>query len=310
LYLDVRVIDGMRIVRILFIIAICWLLEAPALGSETSGHDQVKENRTDSTVDEWERDPDWVKARELEQTGIERIMGKRNRIELDLGYDYLSDNYGNWKNIRLMYLRRELTFVYFFELESFFRKEGNGLQLVGGIYKDWNKWLYTYTALAAGTNVEYLPHYRLDHDFNFKFGKKINYVFTVGGTYIDYHINHRDWILSAGLTGYFNKWILGYRIFRNISYPGSVSSFSHTFNVTYGSEGTHWTSLVFSFGKQAYNATELVTPERINRNSHELLFKHRHWIGKNWGLYGETSIFHLNDEYTKYGLTLGVFWDF
>jgi YaiO family outer membrane protein len=300
----------MKLVRILFMIALCLFLEARAFGSGTSGHDQMAEKGTGSTLDEWERDPDWVRARELEQMGIDRIMGKRNRIELDLGYAYLSDNFGNWENGRLMYLRRELTFVYFFELEGFSRREGRGVQLVGGIYKDWNLWLYTYTAAAAGTNSEYLPRYRFDHDFNFKFGKKKNYVFTVGGAYVDYHINHHDLILSAGLTGYFEKWILEYRIFRNISYPGSVGSFSHTFDVTYGSEGTHWTSLVFSFGKQAYNATELVTPEKIDQNSRELLFKHRHWIGRNWGLYGETSFFHLNGEYTKYGLTLGAFLDF
>ena len=255
--------DGMNIVRIFFIIAICWFFGAPALGSETSGHDQMTENRTDSTLDEWERDPDWVKAKELEQFGIGRIMGKRNRIELDLGYDYLSDHYGNWENSRLMYLRRGLTFVYFFELGTFFRKEGNGVQLVGGIYKDWNLWLYTYTAAAAGTNSDYLPHYRFDHDFNFKFGKKRNYVFTVGGTYVDYHVNHRDLILSAGLAGYFNKWILEYRIFRKLSNPGNVVSFSNTFGVTYGSEGTHWRSLLFSFGNQAYYSTELASPEKV-----------------------------------------------
>ncbi len=300
----------MRIVRVLFIIAICWFLGAPAFGSETSGHDKMTENRTDSTLDEWERDPDWVKAKELEQFGVDRIMGKRNRIELDLGYAYLSDHFGNWENGRLMYLRRELTFVYFFELESFFRKEGNGVQLVGGIYKDWNLWLYTYTAAAAGTNSDYLPRYRFDHDFNLKFGKKRNYVFTVGGTYVDYHVNHRDFILSAGLTGYFNKWILEYRIFRNISNPGNVGSFSNAFKVTYGSEGTHWTSLLFSFGNQAYYSTELVSPEKVDQKSQELLLKHRRWIGKNWGLYGETSFFRLSDEYKKVGLTLGVFWDF
>lgn len=300
----------MRIERILFMIAMSWVLAGSVFGFETSKHDSMTKTRVDSTLDEWEQDPDWVKARELEQMGIDRIMGERNRIELDVGYAYLSNNYGSWENGRLMYLRRELTFTYFFELEGFSRKEGDGVLFVGGIYKDWNPWLYTYSAAAAGTNSEYLPHYRFDHDFNFKFGKKRNYVLTVGGTYVDYHVRHHDVILSAGLTGYFNKWILGYRIFRNISYPGSVGSFSHTVDVTHGSEGTHWTSLVFSFGKQAYNATEVTTPERINRNSHELLFKHRHWIGKNWGLYGETSLFHLNDEYTKYAFTLGVFRDF
>jgi YaiO family outer membrane protein len=301
---------GMRIMRILFIIAMCWLLEAPAFGSETSGHDPMTENRTDSAPDEWERDPDWVRARELEQMGIDRIMGKRNRVELDLCYAYLSNNYGNWENGRLMYLRRELTFVYFFELEGFSRKEGRGVQLVGGIYKDWNPWLYTYTALAGGTNSDYLPLFRFDHDFNFKFGEKKDYVFTVGAAYVDYHVSHSDLILYAGLTGYFNKWILGYRIFGNISNPGSAWSFSNTFEVTYGSEGTHWTSLLFSFGNQAYYSAELESPEKVDQKSWELVLRHRHWIGKNWGVNAEASFFRLREEYKKYGLALGAFLDF
>lgn len=262
---------------ILFIITVFCLLAAPVLASETSQYDKVTQNGTEvmaqipSTLDEWERDPDWVAARELEEIGIDRIMGKRNRLEIDFSYDYLSNDYGTWKNFRLMYLRRELTFVYFFELQNFFREEGNGVQLVGGLYKDWNAWLYTYTALAAGTNAVYLPRVRFDQDFNFKFGKSRNYVFTVGGTYVDYHVNPSYLILSAGLSGYFDKWILGYRLFRNISIPGSVGSFSNSFELTYGREGSHWSSLTFSFGNQAYLSTELVNPVRINQDSQLLL---------------------------------------
>jgi YaiO family outer membrane protein len=305
-----NVTDGMKAAGFLFVIAICWFWGTPTFGSEASRYDKMTERGSDATLDEWERDPDWVKARELEQMGIDRIMGKRNRIELDVGYDHLSDNFGNWKNVKLEYLRRELTFVYFFELEGFSRKEGRGVQLVGGIYKDWNPWLYTYTALAGGTNSDYLPLFRFDHDFNFKFGEKKDYVFTVGAAYVDYHVSHSDLILYAGLTGYFNKWILGYRIFGNISNPGSAWSFSNTFEVTYGSEGTHWTSLLFSFGNQAYYSAELESPEKVDQKSWELVLRHRHWIGKNWGVNAEASFFRLREEYKKYGLALGAFLDF
>jgi len=305
-----RVIDGMKTVGILFMITICLFWGKPTFGSEASRFDKMTERESDSTLDEWERDPDWVKARELEQMGIDRIMGKRNRIELGLGYDHLSDNFGNWKNVKLEYLRRELTFVYFFELEGFSRKEGRGVQLVGGIYKDWNPWLYTYTALAGGTNSDYLPLFRFDNDFNFKFGEKRDYVFTVGAAYVDYHVNHSDLILYAGPTGYFNKWILGYRIFGNISNPGSARSFSNSFEVTYGSEGTHRTSLLFSFGNQAYYSAELESPEKVDQKSWELVLRHRHWIGKNWGVNAEASFFRLREEYKKYGLVLGAFLDF
>jgi YaiO family outer membrane protein len=305
----------MKGLRFFVILVVCFW-GATALGSNPSGVDQGSKEGSGRTgqrgpmPDEWERDPDWVKARELEEMGVDRIMGKRNRMEFDLGYASLSDQYGSWKNSRLMYLRRELTFTYFFEMEGFLRKDGDGVLWTGGIIKDWKPWFYTYTALATGTNSNYLPQFRFDQDLNFKFGKKREFVFTLGGTYVDYHADHEDLIFSAGITGYFNKWILGYRIFRNISYPGSVGSLSHTFDVTYGREGSHWTSLVFSYGNQAYSSTELASPEKVDQTSQEILLKHRHWMAENWGLYGEASAFHLNNEYRKYGFTLGVFWDF
>jgi YaiO family outer membrane protein len=305
-----KVMNRLKTAGILLAVTICWPWGSPAFGSEAPMSNKLTEKGADATLDEWERDPEWRKARELEQTGVDRIMGKRNRMELDLGYDHLSDHYGGWENVRLEYLRRNLTFVYCLEAEGFSRKEGKGAQFVGRIYKDWNPWLYTYTALAGGTNSDYLPLVRFDHDFNLKFGEKKDYVFTVGTTYIDYHVNHRDWILYGGLTGYFYKWILGYRIFGNLSNPGSVWSLSHAFEVTYGSEGTHWTSLLFSFGNQAYFATELESPEKVNQKSWDLLLKHRHWIGKDWGVTAETGFYRLREAYKKYGFNLGVFLDF
>ncbi len=116
----------MRRLGILAMIAIFGFGTAHTYGSETSGTNPMTQNRAElkaeltSTLDEWERDPDWVKARELEKIGIDRIMGKRNQFELDLGYDYLTNHFGHWKNIRMKYLRREMTYHYFLELESFF----------------------------------------------------------------------------------------------------------------------------------------------------------------------------------------------
>ena len=306
----------MKGLRMFVIMMICLAWGTGASGYDPSGGDPKPKEQPVRTAqrgpmpDEWERDPDWVKARELEEMGVDRVMGKRNRMEIDLGYASVSDGFGSWKSSRVMYLRRELTYTYFLEMEGFVRNDGNGVLWTGGIYKDWNPGFYTYTALASGTNSDYLPQFRIDHDLNFKFGKNREFVWTVGAAYIDYHVDHRDFVLSTGLTGYFDKWILGYRVFWNVSSPGRVGSFSQTFDVTYGKEGEHWTSLIFSYGNQAYSSTDLASPETIDQTSREVLLKHRHWIGENWGLYGETSAFHLQDGYGKYGFRLGVFWDF
>jgi YaiO family outer membrane protein len=237
----------------------------------------------------------------------------KNRIELSGAYEYLSphDPYGNWETFIAAFYRKERPdFTWFAEMSVYTRPEGDGVLGALGAYKDWTPFLYTYTALSTGTNTVYLPQVRIDQDFNIKFGPEKKFVWVIGGTYIKYHTDQAEYILSTGLTVYLDKWVAEYRLFRNLSSPGWIESFSQLFSLAYGQEGWQWTTAICSYGKQAYFATELATPQAVEDNSLLLALRHRHWLAKNYGVFGEISYFDLQGSYQKGGLLLGVFREF
>lgn len=236
-----------------------------------------------------------------------------HRIEGSFSYEYLNphETYGDWNTANIaFYSKQSPTFTYFIEGSIFNRYEGNGILGVVGAYKDWTSFLYTYSAVSAGSNTDYLPQFRADHDFNFKIGKNKNYVLTAGVTYIGYFNGHSDFIVSGGPIVYLSEWILAYRLFHNESDPGSIISYSHLISIGYGKEGRQWTYLNISFGKQAYLATYLDTPEAVNNDSLNIALQHRHWLGKHYGIFGEASYFKLEEGYEKYGITCGAFYEF
>lgn len=237
----------------------------------------------------------------------------KNRIEITGAYDHLSphDMYGDWESFSAAFYRKERQDVtWYVELDAFTRKEGKGMLAVAGAYKDWTDALYTYTAVAVGTNSVYLPEVRFDHTFNMKFGPEQTFVWLIGLTSINYHTDYRDFILSTGLTAYLDTWVPEYRIFRNVSSPGSVVSYSHLLTLAYGREQWQWTTAVVGFGKQAYQALELAAPAAIKSDSFSVTLKHRRWLQNNYGLLGELSYFNLQETYKKGGLLLGVFREF
>ncbi|MCE5194233.1 MAG: YaiO family outer membrane beta-barrel protein [Nitrospiraceae bacterium] len=239
---------------------------------------------------------------------------KKNRIEAVFSYEYLNPNetYGEWKGLSLAFYRTPSSdLTYFIQGGTFWRKEGNGFTGTVGAYKDWLERLYTYSAVSAGTNSEYLPKFRIDHDFNFKLGPEKNIVWIAGISYLQYFGDHRDLILSTGVALYYPEdWVWEYRIFRNDSSPGNVISYSHLISAGYGREKWQWTYLDVSFGNQAYNATNLESPEKVDQNALRVGLRNKTWIGKDYGVMGDVSFFKLQDGYKKYGFSLGVFKEF
>jgi len=104
--------------------------------------------------------------------------GEQDLMDISLTYEYLdpSSSYGSWKNLNVTYYQKYakgLTFVY--QAGLFHRDgddEGSAALAALGVYKDWTPSLYTYTQLSAGTNSTYLPKYRVDQEFYYKFGEK------------------------------------------------------------------------------------------------------------------------------------------
>ena len=272
----------------------------------------------DEKVKQAERDKAWAeKERKEEKEYAEKVAAqkkrmKKNRIEANVSYEYLtpSDAYEPRTGLNLRFYRKETeTFTYFFELATSLR-ETNGVLFTTGAYKDWTDSFFTYSSLSTGSHTDYLPQIRLDQDFNFKIGKEKNLVWVLGTSYIDYFDEHKDLIISTGLTAYLKKWILSYRIFRNKSDPGDVISFSHTVSAGYGEEGKQWVYLTFSTGRESYLATYLATPEEVDHSAYGITLNLRRWLRPFSGILLDISYFKLGDEYNKYGLAAGMFHEF
>ena len=237
----------------------------------------------------------------------------KNHIEVSTAYENLSphDVYGNWKTVSLEFERKEAPdLTWFAGVDNFQRKSRNGFLGEVGVYKDWNDSFYTYTALSGGTSSDYLPKARIDQELHFKFGSEKQYVWNVGGSYIKYFGDHRDNIISTGLTTYINKWSIGYQIFRNISNPGSVKSYSQEWSISYGKERQQLTTLTYSYGNQAYLATEISMPEAVDDKSNLVTLNHRHWLGIDHGYFAEVNRFNLKNGYRSTGISFGIFSEF
>ena len=237
---------------------------------------------------------------------------KKNRIELLFSNSYLSphDDYGSWNQLSLLYFRKEKGFTYFVQGEIFRRKEGDGGLVGAGIYKDWQKTMYTYTSISSGNRVDYLPEIRIDHSFNFKLGKRRNIILPINITYIKSPNNHKDYVFSTGTVVYLSKTVWEYKISRNQSEPGSIVSYSNLVSVSWGKEGEEWWHLTCSYGQEAYLADYLIIPEEVRNNSLYIEIGLRKWLKENYGIIGNINYFNLKSSYEKYGFALGIFMEF
>lgn len=236
-----------------------------------------------------------------------------HRVELRFSYDHLDpyDTYGGINALAAAwYGKLPAAGPYFIEADGFCRKEGNAALAVAGLYHDWHRKLYTYSSVSAGTDSSFLPQLRVDHDFNVKLGPKENIVWTLGGSYIRYFDEHRDTLLSTGLTLYAGRVIAAWRGFRAISEPGSVESYSSVFDLGYGQEGVSWSFITFSPGSQGYMATYVSPSQRVEGKVTYVTLKHRRWLGSGYGVIGEAGFLDLQDGYRKYSVTVGAFKEF
>jgi len=240
----------------------------------------------------------------------QNIKPTTDRFEISYSHDYLDhkNTYGTWDTINMtnyQHIADGLTVFYQAELHR--RKSGDAILGSVGAYKDWSDYFYTYTQVTAGSKSEYLPKFRIDNDFNFKFGEKKNIVTVLGLTYINAHDVHRDKIISAGLMYYAPKYNISYRFFRNLSNPGNVISYSHTLSIGYGQEKLQWLYLDLSLGNPAYLAIDVSLLEEVHQNSSEAKISYRKWLTNSTGFYGSVGYFKLSDGYDKYHFNVGYF---
>lgn len=253
--------------------------------------------------------PDQAAARTIGSEYLREPYAYRFESMLNFGHLSPNSDYGNWKSVdAAVYARVHRKVTAFAQASLHGRvKEGSGQAAAAGAYVDWLSWLSTYSAVSRGFGEDFLPVYRIDHDFHFLHDP---FVFTIGASYIDYKGEQRDWIVSAGATWYHNRWIAEYRLFRNTSDPGSLLSYTHLLSLGYGEEGWRWIFLKFSLGAQAYQAQTLAEPEDVRQDAWQIGLYHRHWLGKDWGLMEQAGVMSLEDGYDKYAVSVGFFKEF
>lgn len=236
-----------------------------------------------------------------------------NRLEISGSYDALSpgSTYGNWKTFSLAYYRKERPdLTWYAQASAFVRKEGQGQLGAVGAYKTWNPKLSTFTSLSAGTSSTYLPRIRFDHEYNFKVDPEKSLGWSLGGTYMSYFDEHKDYTVYAGVSFPIKQYDVNYRIFRNHSDPGSVISYSQLISIGCGVDREQYTTLTYSVGKQAYLATYIATPEAVSNRSWMLTLNHRQWAESYNGFFWEVSYSDLKNAYRKLGVSVGMFNEF
>jgi len=237
----------------------------------------------------------------------------KHRLEAVVYYERYSpeDIYGHNESLVLDYYSMPKPGLTLYGEGGFYTTiSGGGAVGIIGAYKDWSPWLYTYSAVSAGTNSPFLQQYRVDHDFNFKTGPKKNIVWTAGGTYVKAHDEHSTSVISPGLTLYLNKLILSLRYLLSTSDPGGIVSGSSICSAGYGEENKSWLYLTLTKGGQGYLAVNVFPPQEVKGDVVNVDLKYRKWLNKDLGIITGTSYLNLENGYQKYTVYLGSFKSF
>ena len=237
------------------------------------------------------------------------VQRKKNLVEVYTNREFITKNFGNWDSGGVRHTHSEDGYSWYVELNGYNRAKGDGTaaQIVGGVYKDWTPWFYSFTSVSTASNVDFLPKIRGDLDLNFKLGESKRWIWTVGGTYVNYYTPNQDTIYSSGLAYYYPGIVLSYRYYYNISDPGGVTSSSHSVSIDQGYWYNYMNTLVLSGGNQAYMATYIDDPTEVRRDSWSVLFRHRHWITEDWGLWGQVGALSVENSYNGTSLGVGLF---
>ena len=232
------------------------------------------------------------------------------KLEGSGSYEFGSGDYGHWAGLdTALYIRnasQKLTFM----LNGAGWYRSNHWAGIGalGLWADAHKKMYTYTSLALGSNDEYNPLFRGDHQFNIKLGAKEKFVLTVAATFMYYHTGNYDIMPYLGVTAYLKGVSLTYWALLNIALPNSTVSLSHRLGADIGAEGRHITYINVLVGQAAYTLSYSgESDEEVRSAAVSALIGHRHWISDAWGLYGQANYLYYQDHWHKFGVLFGAF---
>jgi len=243
------------------------------------------------------------------------------RFEASLFYEPLFpySQYGSWETLNLgFYIMPSPKVTYNLFASLHMHQDAFGFSGGVGVTVNWLDWFTTYSELGGGipTGGNYLPLFTASQLFDFTLFEvpdhELGMHLSFGLTYYHSKDPMKDLFPQAGLGLYIQNWIVEYTFFPNWTWPGTVFSTHHQVSLTYNDDGNFSTYLRTQFGQEGYLATYIEeTPTPTEKNWFlEVAVGHRHWVGKEWGLFGEASYMKLFHGWDKAGFMFGGFVDF
>ena len=234
-------------------------------------------------------------------------------LEFGGNYNWLTDNYGQWKalDLRLKYSGFD-TIKPFGSISSQSRKEGSQMVYGLGSYIIFNPEFYMIAAVSGAPvrdkDVIIHPRLRMDLSAYFKAPIVNSIVLTTGITHFPEQNGAGGDIISAGFI-YYGKIIFNGSLNYNIARPGNDTSFSGQAGIMYGEEGKYWVGGVTTIGKVAYQTVSAV-PIDVRYDTRGFNLFYTRWLGKNWGIKSRYDYNNLVDFYELNGITINFFFDF
>jgi len=190
------------------------------------------------------------------------------------------------------------------------RPEGDGSLVALAATHDWSSRFFTYAAAAGSLQrASYLPTSRFDVELDAKLLHDRQLVASIGGTTARYPTRHRDDVVSIGAT-YYAPLLVTYRFFHNISSPGHVESHAQLLQIGLERRGRISAYLRHSWGNEAYQLTNLVTPQNVAVSGHTTTFVVRRWVSARGGFTGEIEQQSKASDFRRFGGRIGAFYAF
>jgi YaiO family outer membrane protein len=232
-----------------------------------------------------------------------------NYVEAGGSYRQLTNGFGDWSGGYARGVLANGKNIWNAEVNGQHEFSDGGVYLAAGDTYNFNSDWYASLTLGSSVGGFFWPRFRADGFVNRKWGKRQQFITTLGYGYYASKDVHRDQSVFVGTTYYFRGvWIFEDGVRFNVSNPGGVFSPSGFVAVTEGRNKHHYVTVNSGFGQEAY---QIVGPTSVLTRfpSQNTTITWRQWTGKTWGfnLVGE---YYHNPTYQRGGGSFGFFKEF
>lgn len=234
-------------------------------------------------------------------------------LDASVAHHHLSSGYAPWQEAALRGMYRQGDHLWGVDLlhADRFSEKGvyAGLQDTVRLAPDWHASL----GYGLGTEVNWLPRYRLDGFVHHNWGQQGNWVTHFGLGEYKSHDDHRDRWGSIGLSAYLSHpdlgpWAIDGQLRWTRSDPGSITTRQQFLALTWGHRGADRITWRHGWGREGWQAIG-DAQSLANFASRQDTLTWQRWVGPDWG-FRLMADHYRNDQYRRTGLTFGIFKEF